>query len=125
MLRNLQRAPVSASMFAAHDVPDRLGLEVATNLFRVMQEGLQNAFKHADASEVIVRLSGSSRGVGLSIRDNGKGFDSSSKSAQIKGLGLLSMKERMRVLRGNLRVHSVPGDGTQVCAWVQRSKEAR
>ncbi len=111
--------------FAAHDVPDRLGLEVATNLFRVMQEGLQNAFKHADASEVIVRLSGSSRGVGLSIRDNGKGFDSSSKSAQIKGLGLLSMKERMRVLRGNLRVHSVPGDGTQVCAWVQRSKEAR
>ena len=111
--------------FTAHDVPDRLGLEVATNLFRIMQEGLQNAFKHANASEVTVRLNGSSRGLGLSIRDNGKGFDSSSKSAQIKGLGLLSMKERMRVLRGILRVHSVPGGGTQVCAWVQRSKEAR
>ncbi len=111
--------------FTAHDVPDRLGLEVATNLFRVMQEGLQNTFKHADASDVTVTLSGSSRGLGLSIRDNGKGFDSSSRSAHITGLGLLSMKERMRVLRGILRVHSVPGGGAQVCAWVQHSKEAR
>jgi PAS domain S-box-containing protein len=111
--------------FTAHDVPDRLGTEVATNLFRVVQESLQNAFKHADASEVTVRLRGSTRGLGLSIRDDGKGFDASSKSAQIKGLGLLSMKERMRVVRGMLRVHSVPGGGTQVCAWVPRSKEAR
>lgn len=102
----------------AHDLPKHLTSEVATNLFRVMQESLQNVFKHAKATEVSVTLSGSSKGLGLSVRDNGKGFDFSNKSAHMKGLGLLSMQERMRLLGGFLRIHSSPNEGTKVCAWV-------
>ena len=109
--------------FTAREVPGTLSPEIATNLFRVMQESLQNVFKHAQATEVTVRLSGSSKGIGLSVRDNGKGFDLESKNARMRGLGLVSMQERARGLGGFLRIHSLPRDGTKVCAWIPRSPE--
>ncbi len=109
--------------FTAREVPGTLSREIATNLFRVIQESLQNVFKHAQATEVTVRLSGSSKGIGLSVRDNGKGFDLESKNARMRGLGLVSMQERARGLGGFLRIHSLPRDGTKVCAWIPRSPE--
>jgi PAS domain S-box-containing protein len=109
--------------FTAREVPEILSLEVATNLFRVMQESLQNVSRHAQATEVMVRLSGSSKGIGLSVRDNGKGFDHENKSGREKGLGLVSMEERARGLGGFLRIHSLPSAGTKVCAWIPRYKK--
>ena len=109
--------------FTAREVPETLSPEIATNLFRVMQESLQNVSKHAQATEVTVRLSGSSKGIGLSVRDNGKGFDIESKNARVKGLGLVSMQERARGLGGFLRIHSLPRDGTKVCAWIPHFQE--
>jgi len=109
--------------FDAREVPGTLSQEIATNLFRVMQESLQNVSKHAQATKVTVRLSGSSRGIGLSVRDNGKGFDLESKNDCMRGLGLVSMQERARGLGGFLRIHSLPRDGTKVCAWIPRSSE--
>ena len=67
--------------FTAREVPGTLSPEIATNLFRVMQESLQNVSKHAQATEVMVSLSGSSKGIGLSVRDNGKGFDLENKDS--------------------------------------------
>jgi PAS domain S-box-containing protein len=119
-----QRTGLSVQ-FIADNVPDQLALEVATNLFRVMQESLHNVARHASATEVRMRLSGSSRGLGLSIRDDGKGFDSSNNAAHLNGLGLLSMQERMRLLGGFLRIHSVAGHGTKICAWVPNTLEAK
>ena len=89
--------------FDAREVPAMLSQEIAINLFRVMQESLQNVSKHAQATRVTVRLSGSSNGIGLSVRDNGKGFDLESKNARMKGFGLVSMQERARGLGGFLR----------------------
>jgi PAS domain S-box-containing protein len=109
--------------FIAHEVPGTLSPEIATNLFRVMQESLQNVSKHAQATEVTVRLSGSSKGIGISVRDNGKGFDLESKNVRVRGLGLVSMQERARGLGGFLRIHSLARDGTKVCAWIPRSPE--
>ncbi|MDP1768892.1 MAG: PAS domain S-box protein [Nitrospirota bacterium] len=109
--------------WTAREVPEALAPEVATNLFRVMQESLQNVFKHARATEVTVTLSGSSKGVGLSVRDNGQGFDLKGKDARMKGIGLVSMQERMRLMGGFLRIHSLPADGTTVCAWIPRAQE--
>jgi PAS domain S-box-containing protein len=109
--------------FTPREVPKVLSPEVKTNLFRVLQESLQNVFKHAQASEVTVRLSGSSKGIGVSVRDNGKGFDLESKDARVKGLGLTSMQERARLLGGFLRIHSRPNEGTKVCVWIPRSQE--
>jgi signal transduction histidine kinase len=109
--------------FMAREVPAALSPDVKTNLFRVMQESLQNVFKHAQANEVTVKLSGSSKGIGVSVRDNGKGFDLQDKGARIKGLGLTSMQERARLLGGLLRIHSLPKEGTKVCVWIPRSSE--
>ena len=109
--------------FTAREVPGTLSPEVATNLFRVMQESLQNAFKHAQATDVTVRLSGSPKGIGLSVRDNGKGFDLEDKQARVKGLGLVSMQERTRLLGGFLRIHSRSGQGAKVCVWIPRAQE--
>jgi signal transduction histidine kinase len=109
--------------YIARKVPGTLSLELTTNLFRVMQEGLQNASKHARATGVIVRLSGSSKGIGLSIRDNGTGFDAEDKYARMKGLGLVSMQERMRLLGGFLRLHSRSRQGSKVCAWIPRVRD--
>ncbi|MEK7350880.1 MAG: sensor histidine kinase, partial [Nitrospirota bacterium] len=111
-------------MFTAREVPQAISQEVTTNLFRVMQESLQNVFKHAKATDVAVKLSGSSKGIGLSVRDNGKGFDLEDKAARMKGLGLMSMQERARLLGGFLRIHSLPRDGTKVCAWIPRVQES-
>jgi len=109
--------------FTAREVPGTLSPEIATNLFRVMQESLQNVSKHAQATEVMVSLSGSSKGIGLSVCDNGKGFDLESKDAHVKGLGLVSMQERVRGLGGFLRIHSLPRDGTKVCVWIPRYRD--
>lgn len=109
--------------FTAREVLETLSPEVATNLFRVMQESLQNVAKHAQATDVTVRLSGSSKGIGLSVRDNGKGFDLDSRQAQRAGLGLVSMQERTRLLGGFLRIHSRSGQGTKVCIWIPCSQD--
>ena len=109
--------------FTAREVPGTLPPEIATALFRVMQESLQNVFKHAQATDVTVRLSGSSKGIGLSVRDNGKGFEVDSNQAQRAGIGLLSMQERARLLGGFSRIRPCSANGTKVCAWIPFSQE--
>jgi len=117
-----KRTGLSVSLKVNH-VPGSLPLDHSTCLFRVLQESLQNVVRHAYATEAVVKLQGSSKGVALSVRDNGKGFDASDKSAHHNGLGLTSMQERLRLLNGFLHVHSRPADGTTVCAWIPVKKE--
>lgn len=100
------------------DVPNAVPLDQATCLFRVMQESVQNAMKHAQAKTVTVQLRGSSKGVGLSVIDDGKGFNPQDLRTHQQGLGLSSMEERLRQLRGFFRIQSQPAHGTKVCAWV-------
>jgi signal transduction histidine kinase len=100
------------------DVPDEIPPEISMCLFRVMQESIHNIVKHANATDVRIKLSGTSKGIGLSVTDNGTGFDATDKLSHQKGLGLVSMEERVRYLNGFLRIHSRPADGTKVCAWI-------
>ncbi len=109
----------------ANDVPRSIPLEWSLCLFRVFQESLQNIVKHAKATEVVVQLSGSSKGVGLSVIDNGKGFDKHDESGHQKGLGLISMQERLRLLNGLLNIHSRSAGGTKVCAWIPFREQTR
>ena len=104
--------------FIARGVPEALSPDMASSRFRVMQESLQNVRKHAQATSVTVRLSGSSKGIGLSVRDNGKGFDVDTQRSQRAGLGLMRMQERTRLLGGVFRIHCDSATGTKVCAWV-------
>ncbi|OQW38345.1 MAG: hypothetical protein A4C66_00020 [Nitrospira sp. HN-bin3] len=99
-------------------VPAVVSLDHATCLFRVMQESVQNVVKHAHATAVTVQLRGSSKGVGLSVTDDGKGFDLRDHRALQRGLGLSSMEERLRQLQGYFQIRSQPDGGTKVCAWL-------
>lgn len=110
-------------IYTPREVPGTLPPEIATALFRVMQESLQNVSKYAAATIVTVRLTGSSKGIGLSVRDNGKGFETDSYQAERAGLGLVSMQERARQLGGVFRIHSRFGQGAKVCVWIPLSQE--
>jgi signal transduction histidine kinase len=108
-----------AVRYVARNVPKAIPIEMATCLYRVTQESLQNVLKHAQASTVVVRLLGTSNGVGVCILDDGKGFEG--KEASSRGLGLLSMEERIRLAEGTFCIRTGRGDGTEVHAWVPLS----
>ncbi len=105
-----------AVRYVSRNIPKAIPIEVATCLYRVTQESLQNVLKHAEASTVVVRLLGTSNGVGVCIHDDGRGFEG--EEASTRGLGLLSMEERIRLAEGTLHIRTRPGDGTEVRAWV-------
>ncbi|MDO9116506.1 MAG: PAS domain-containing protein [Nitrospira sp.] len=104
--------------YVQRGVPKSLPMDVATCLYRVTQESLQNVLKHAEASKVLIRLLGTAAGVGVCIRDDGMGFDPDATEPRSGGLGLISMEERVRLLKGRFRVQSHLGDGAEVHAWV-------
>jgi PAS domain S-box-containing protein len=101
---------------AVRQVPRSLPPPIATCIYRVAQECLHNIAKHAGASSVICRLRGNARGLVLFIRDNGVGFEKSKQGCG--GMGLLSLKERVRLIDGRLKIKSVPGKGTVIMVWV-------
>jgi signal transduction histidine kinase len=94
--------------------------DVALCLFRIAQEALSNVFKHSQAKEARVELSGAKNEIELRIVDGGLGFDSALSNGKA-GLGLISMRERLRLVGGRLSVHSVPMHGTEVAAEVPLS----
>jgi PAS domain S-box-containing protein len=90
---------------------------VALSLFRISQEALRNAARHARAPHATVSLSRDPLGLTLSITDDGEGFDVDGVR-QNGGLGLVSIEERARLVRGSATVHSHPGVGTIVVVRV-------
>lgn len=84
-------------------------------LFRVLQEGLHNVARHAQANTVWIRMD-FSQGIVLSVRDDGVGFDSSVLARGVREghLGLQQMRERIEALGGTLEIESQPGEGTLI-----------
>ncbi len=91
----------------------KLSPEVEEGLYRIAQEALNNALKHAHASSVSVVLHHNDRAVSMSIQDDGIGFDPSEARAQ-SGFGLKGMEERVARLGGRLSIRSSPGEGTRI-----------
>jgi signal transduction histidine kinase len=92
---------------------ERLGPDVELELFRIAQEAISNAMKHAGASEVSVRVAPATARP-LVVRDDGVGFDPSSPRLRGRHLGLTSMEERAKAIGGDLTIESAPGRGTTV-----------
>lgn len=86
--------------------------EYATAAFRVVQESLTNIARHAQATQVVISLENRDGMVVLSVRDNGNGFDA--QTCKPNAFGLMSMKERGRMLGGEVTIDSQPGVGTLV-----------
>ncbi len=89
----------------------RPGAMMAMNLTRVIQEALNNVMKHSAAKSVRIRMEQRGAGLAVTLSDNGKGFQVGDKTS---GFGIESMKRRVEEMKGNLRIDSSPGKGTEI-----------
>jgi PAS domain S-box-containing protein len=111
------RHGVSVDFHAAGLDALKLDFDTEINLYRLVQEALNNVKKHAHAKHVTVRMIGSSLNIVLRIEDDGKGFEVNERLASAvkeKRLGLRSMEERVRLLEGQIRIHSQAMEGTRI-----------
>jgi PAS domain S-box-containing protein len=103
--------------FHSEGVPKKLPQEIALCFFRVLQEAIQNALKHSGSLDLQVWLRGAPNEIELAVSDSGIGFDPE-EAITGRGLGLTSMKERLKLVHGELFVESQPQRGTIVRATV-------
>jgi PAS domain S-box-containing protein len=103
--------------FQAHDLPSPLSPDISLCFFRVLQEALHNSAKHSGVMHFEVRLWGTSDEIHLTIEDSGAGFDREA-AKESRGLGLISMEERLKLLNGTLAIESLPKRGTTIHARV-------
>jgi two-component system, NarL family, nitrate/nitrite sensor histidine kinase NarX len=103
------------------DMPQR----VCREILRIVQEGLVNVRKHSGARHVLVRLGSGSRAWNLSVEDDGKGFPFTGRYDQRRmeedGKGPTIIKERVRLIAGELTVESTPGQGSRLEVTVPRN----
>ena len=91
--------------------------DVAINIYRLVQEALNNIDKHAQATSIAIRLIASHPNIILRIEDNGCGFDPEQgvrKALENKRFGLLGMEERVRMMQGTFKILSAPQQGTKI-----------
>ena len=101
--------------FATGDVPERLPSDISLCLFRVLQEALHNAAKHSGIQRFEVRLTGTADEIHLVVTDAGKGFNLDAARAG-RGLGLVSMGERLKLVGGDVLIETHPRRGTRIHA---------
>ncbi len=147
LIRDLHRSPLGATGLAEslesftdevgrdsgirfhHDVQDiQLPAPIALLIFHIAREGVMNALKHADPTDVWIAVTESGDNIVLSLRDNGEGFDAGAPGPE-GHFGMAMMRERAQVGGGTFEVVSAPGDGTAITvrfptALLQRDQDA-
>jgi len=96
------------------DEPPELSRNAQINLFRVIQEALNNTEKHAKASRVDIAIDIGPQKLCVGVRDDGCGFEGLKSHGRQNNLGIASMRERAELLGGSLEIVSEPGGGTTV-----------
>ncbi len=111
------RSGLKVDFFAGGIDDSRVGFDTKISLYRLIQESLNNVKKHADASQVTIRLLASFPNIILRIEDNGKGFDVEDRlvsAANERRMGLRTMEETVALLQGKMRIESRPMQGTKI-----------
>jgi PAS domain S-box-containing protein len=109
--------------FTSLDLPSSFSPDISLCLFRVLQEAVHNAVKHSGVRHFEVRLWGTSDEIHLTVGDSGTGFNrEAAKTSQ--GLGLVSMEERLKLMKGRLSIDSEPNRGTTIHARVPLSSRS-
>lgn len=101
------------------EIGEEPGRDEERLVYRLVQEALTNAVKHANASHLVLDVQESDDEIRIAIRDDGAGFD---QSAPTSGRGLTGMRERIELLGGEIEVSSKPGEGTGISARVPLQK---
>lgn len=99
------------------DFDQRLDSLVEINIYRLIQEAINNAIKYADSTHIIIQLAHSETLLSITIDDNGKGFDMvavAKKRNSASGMGLLFMNERIQYINGRVFINSIVGEGTRI-----------
>jgi signal transduction histidine kinase len=110
-----------AVRFEVGALPSRLPYELETAIFRACQEALTNVARHADAEMVLVEIECHGDRLDIDIEDDGRGFDPETvqpSPGDMRGLGLLGMRERVELFGGSVRIDAAPGRGTHVAIRV-------
>jgi len=110
--------------FHSENIPKELPKEISLCLFRVLQEALQNATKHSGSRQFQVSLRGGTNEIELTVHDSGRGLDPE-EAIKGRGLGLTSMRERLKLVNGELSIHSQLERGTTIKASVPFSSMAK
>ena len=105
-----------------NEVSSTLPVELGLSLFRVIQEALHNATKHSGVKRIEVQLREHSGEIHLVVSDLGRGFDLET-AKQGRGLGLTSMQERVRLIKGTISIESKPMRGTTIHVRVPLGSE--
>jgi signal transduction histidine kinase len=103
--------------FQTHGLPSPIPPDAALCFFRVLQEALHNSAKHSGVRHFEVQLWGTSDEIHLTVTDSGAGFDLET-ARKSRGLGLISMEERLKLVDGTLSIESQPRSGTTIHARV-------
>jgi PAS domain S-box-containing protein len=103
--------------FVAENIASNLSQEISLCLFRVLQESLNNAIKHSGAQRFEAQLRGTSNEIQLTVRDHGIGFDAAAVLVS-RGLGFISMRERVSAVNGTILIASRPKGGTEITVRV-------
>ncbi|HEX6189239.1 MAG TPA: two-component regulator propeller domain-containing protein [Pyrinomonadaceae bacterium] len=100
---------------AIDDLDGAFSKETEISVYRIVQEAINNIVKHSQASEATIEVTRDLTRVVIKITDSGKGFVTEARpAAASRGFGLIGIEERVRMLNGNLAIHSAPGQGTRL-----------
>jgi signal transduction histidine kinase len=116
---------VATEVHTGRFATDRLDPDVETNLYRILQEALNNVYKHSKASGVNIVLESRRNHLVLVVEDDGQGFDTENLKINRdlgRGLGLTGMRERAAIIGGKIEIESAPGSGTTVFARIPSEK---
>jgi two-component system, NarL family, sensor kinase len=109
--------------FTHAPLPALVPSDAALCLFRVAEESLTNVARHSQAASARVAVASDGAGIRMTIADVGVGFDPQILETKA-GLGFVSMRERLRLVHGTLRVHAAPAQGTTIDVWVPSPRES-
>ncbi len=107
----MESLPLKIS-YQLNPIPD-ISLQKSINLFRMVQEIIQNTVKHAGASELYIKLDAKDKNIVLATEDNGIGFDYEKVNELNMGLGLRNLTSRVEIMNGTIAVESGPGKGVK------------
>lgn len=110
--------------FRHRNVPTSLPFDLSLCLYRVAQECLGNVIKHARARTIHLSFVGLAKSLRFSIKDDGVGMTPKTMKNFSQGLGFVSMRERVRLVKGRLRIHSRPQCGTEIHITVPRPRKS-
>jgi PAS domain S-box-containing protein len=110
--------------FEAENLPRHLPEDISLCLYRIVQESLQNVIKHSRATSTQVNIKLENGNIHLSVSDNGKGFNPTAKKSK-EALGLISIDERARAVKGESKIISAVGTGTKIEILIPVNHQAR